>query len=127
MHFPIRSLVYLAFAVAFLLGAVDGGSVLLTRIATPDDVKAAGQAAAEAVDGMPTNRRTAEVAYAAAADMARRDSVGVATKGFTVYPDGRVRLTGTRTAPTVLMHRIPALEEWTRVTATVTVAALPYH
>ena len=47
-------------------------------------------------------------------------------KSFTLYPDGKIELTGARTAPTLLIDRIPALRHYTQVKATKTVTALPF-
>lgn len=124
---PIRPLCYLVVAAGFVLGAVDGGSVVLTRLAVPDDVRAAGQAAAGAVEGQPTNRQTAAVAYEVASDQARPHGLTVSRNGFTLYPDGRVQLTASRTAPTLLLDRVPALQHFAEASVTETVAALPYR
>ncbi len=48
------------------------------------------------------------------------------SKGFTIYPDGRVTLTGTKTAPTILLHRLSFLSHFAEVSTTVTVEPLPY-
>ncbi len=47
-------------------------------------------------------------------------------KDFTIYPDGRVTLTGVKTAPTLLLDRVSVLKHFTQVSTTVTVTALPY-
>lgn len=117
---------YLLAATLFLLALVDGGSLVLTRLAVPDDVRAAGHAAADAVVGMPATRQTVVVAYDAAAYSARKHGLSVRRKDFTVYPDGRVTLTASRTAPTLLADRVPALRNLVVVNSTATVEALPY-
>ena len=48
------------------------------------------------------------------------------SKGFAIYPDGRVTLTGTKTAPTILLHRLSFLRHFAEVSTTVTVEPLPY-
>jgi hypothetical protein len=123
---PLRGTLWFASAALVLLALVDGGSVMLTRLAVPEDAKTAGQVAAEATEGMPANRQTALAALGAAQDQARTEGITVADEDFTVYPDGRVKLTATRTAPTLLLHRIERLRSYTEVSTTVTVKALPY-
>jgi len=113
--------------VTFLVALGDGGSVVLTKMAVPDDTRAAGHAAAEAVVGMPTTRQTAVTAFAAAQDASSRQALSVRTKGFTLHGDGRITLTATRTAPTLVLHRIPILRDITIVSWTATVRALPYR
>ena len=122
----LRPVTYLAVAALFLLGVVDGGSVFLALMSVPDRAREVGHAAARAVEGQPANQHNARVAYDAAVHAANTRTLTVETKGFTLYPDGRVTLTATRTAPTLLLERIPPLRHLAQATATVTVSALPY-
>ena len=124
---PIRPIGYLLVASAFIGGGIDAGSVVLTRLTVPDQVLEAGQAAAAAVEGRQATRQNAAVAYAAASEEARPHGLKIKAKSFTLYPDGRVELTGSRTAPTLLLDRIPALRHFTHVKATTTATALPFR
>ena len=49
------------------------------------------------------------------------------SKDFTIYPDGSVTLTGTKTAPTLLMQHVAVFDHLTHVSTTVTVEPLPYN
>lgn len=122
----LRALVWL-FAAAFLvLGAVDGGSVFLTRMSVPDEARRAGYAAAAAVADEEATPQTVRVAFDAARENARGRNISISTKSFILYADGRVSLTARRTAPTLLLHRISALRHFAEVRATVTVTAVPF-
>lgn len=122
----MRAMVWLFAATVLVLGAVDGGSVFFTRMSVPDEARQAGYAAASAVEEQEATPRTVRVAFDAAREEARGRNISVSTKSFTLYPDGRVTLTARRTAPTLLLHRISALSDWTEVRATVTVTAVPF-
>ena len=118
----LRDMVFLLVSALFVLGAVDGGSVFLTRMSVPDAARQAGYAAAAAAENQPTTRQTAMVAFRAARKDAATRNLVVRPKDFTLYPDGRVTLTADRTAPTMLLHRISALRHLTDVSVTVTVS-----
>jgi hypothetical protein len=105
---------------------IDGGSIFFTRMSVPDAAKNAGYAAAKAAEGQPTTRRTVLVAYEAAREDGAKRNLQIRTRNFTLYPDGKVKLTATRTASTVALHRISAWSHWADVSATVTVSALPF-
>jgi hypothetical protein len=117
---------FLVVAAVIVLAALDGGSVALTRLELPDNVKTAGYAAAHVSNAGPTDRQTALAAWRAAEQSAEKDGFRVRPKNFTIYPDGRVQLTGTRVAQTLLLHHLHALEYLARVTSTQTVKALPF-
>lgn len=123
---PVRGLVMLVVTVGFVVAAIDAGSVVMNRMTVPDDVRAAGHAAAEVAKNQPATRQTALAAYEAAVDDARQTGITVQTKGFTLYPDGRVTLTAGKTAPTLLLDRIAALRDLAEVRTTVTVEPLPF-
>lgn len=123
---PLRPIGYLLVASAVLGFGIDAGSVVLTRLSVPDEVREAGQAAAAAVEGEPATRQTAAVALAAAAEEGRPHGLEFRAKSFTLYPDGKVELTGTRTAPTLLLDYLPPLRHFTTVKSTATVTALPF-
>lgn len=109
-----------------VLALVDGGSVFLSRMSVPDQARQAGYAAAAAVENEKATPRTVRVAFDAAREDARARNISISTKSFTLYPDGRVTLTARRTAPTLLLHRIPALSHLADVRATITVTAVPF-
>lgn len=123
---PLRGLVMMAFAVGFVLVAIDGGSVVLTKMSSPDDVRSIAHVAAATAERQPTTPRTARAAYDAAVADAKQYAITVHTKGFTIYPDGRVTLTGVKTAPTIFLDRVAALRGLADVSTTVTVEPLPY-
>ena len=113
-------------SVVLVLTVIDGGSIFLTRMSVPDAAKNAGYAAAAAAEGQPTTRRTVLVAYNAARDDCQKRNLKIKTGNFTLYPDGKVKLTASRTASTLVLRRIPSWSHWADVSATVTVSALPY-
>jgi hypothetical protein len=122
----VRGLALILAAVVFLLSVIDGGSVFLTRVSVPDAARNAGYAAARAAENQPMTRRTVLVAYTAARDDGEKRNLQIKTKNFTLYPDGKVKLTASRTAGTLVLRRIPSWSHWADVSATVTVSALPY-
>jgi hypothetical protein len=118
-----RCLILISLAVVGLL-AIDGGSVLLTRLATPDELESAGQKAAAVVahrsEGVPTPQ-TAMAALEAARAEAREHEITLSEDDFLVYADDSVELTGVATAPTLLLQRVPFLADLAEVTTTMTV------
>lgn len=121
----LRGLVLTLAAAVFVLSAIDGGSIFLTRMSVPDAAKNVGYAAAKVAEGQPTTRHTTLLAYEAArADGKERDLE--ISRDFTLYPDGKVKLTATRTAPTLVVRRVSSWSHLAEVSATVTVSALPY-
>ena len=120
------ALVWFIGAAILVLSLIDGGSVAITRAAVPDDARDAGYAAAEAVEGLPGTQHAALIGYEAATRRGTATALHIERKGFTVYPDGRVTLTVSRTAPTLVFKHLPVLRDLTVVTATTTVTALPY-
>ena len=86
----------------------------------------AGYKAAEVAKTGPAVRQVAHNALATARQDADTHDIKVPSKGFTIYPDGRVTLTGTKTAPTILLHRLSFLSHFAEVSTTVTVEPLPY-
>ena len=109
-----------------VLSAIDGGSIFLTRMSVPDAALNAGYVAAAAAKGQPTTRGTALVAYRAAREDGKKRHLHIRAKDFTLYPDGKVKLTATRTARTLILHRFSASSHLAEVSATVTVSALPF-
>ena len=95
-------------------------------MSSPDDVKGAGYAAAAVAEKLPTNQRAAVIALHVAERDAESHGITVKDTSFVIYPGGRVKLTGTKTAPTVLFHHLSWLAPLARVSTTVTVDPLPY-
>lgn len=118
-----RSLTAVA-AVALALLVIDGGSVLLTRLTTPDELEGAAQKAAAVVahrdEGVPTPQ-TAMAALEAARAEAGKHEITLSEDDFLVYADDSVELTGVATAPTLLLQRVPFLADLAEVTSTMTV------
>ena len=123
---PLRPIGYFLVAAVVVGFGIDGSSVVMTRLSTPDEVRKAGQAATEAVRGMPVDRRAATIAFTAAADEGRAHGLRIRPRDFRLFPDGRVELTAARTAPTLLLDHISPLSDLTRVESSATVTALPY-
>lgn len=127
MRIPgLRPLIWTALALVLTLAALDTGSVVLTRLAVPDQAREAGYAAAEAVRDQPVDRQSAQVALRAAREQAGTTGNSVRARDFVLRRDGEVSLTAGRTAPTLVLHRIPQLRHLARVTESVTVSRLPY-
>jgi hypothetical protein len=118
-----KTVVMLVLVVAGLI-ALDGGSVVLTKLSSPDWVRDAGYKAAAVVasrdEAVPTPS-TARSALSAARAEAQRHDITVDDDGFYVYADDRVDLTGVATAPTLFLRRIPFLEGLAQVSTTMTV------
>ena len=122
--FAVRKMAGLV-VVAFLgLAAIDGGSVLLTTLATPDDLEEAGFKAAAVVsrsnDPVPTTTTAVAALEAARAEAGKHD-ITVREDDFTIYADDTVELTGATTAPTLLFKRVPFLQGLAEVVTTLTV------
>jgi hypothetical protein len=98
---------------AVVLVVIDGGSCVVARMSVTDQVKDAGLAALQAVEGQPLTQRTVERAYQAASAVAAPSATVDADgpTGFSMTRDGSVTLTLRRTAPTLLLHRIGPLAE----------------
>ena len=120
------ALAWFVMAALLIVTLIDGCSVAIVRAAVPDGARDAGNAAVQAVEGLPGTQQSAVVAYDAATLRGSAAALHVDRKGFTVYPDGKVTLTVTRTAPTLVFKHLPVLRDLTVVTATTTVTALPY-
>jgi hypothetical protein len=123
--FNLRTAMVMAALVLAVL-ALDAGSVALTKMSSADDVQQAGYRAAEVAKNGTANRQTAVAALAAAGQDAETHEITVQGKDFTIYPDGRVTLTGTKTAPTLLMKHLSVFDRLIEVSTTVTVEPLPY-
>lgn len=132
MRFPAppisRSGIGLMLAAAlFLIALIDGGSIVMSRLTVPDDAMAAGHEAAQAVEGLPVTQQTVVLAFEAAQGAATPRGVTVEADDFALYADGRVTLTVSRTAPTLLLQHVPGLRDLARVSSTTTVTALPFY
>jgi hypothetical protein len=104
----------------------DGGSVLAMNFIVPDDTSAAGKAAASAVEEMPTDEQAVTSAFAAARTAGTEDSLRIHRRGFRLFPDGRVTLTASREAPTLVFEHLPWLNELTDISATTTEEPQPF-
>ena len=93
---PVRATISVTIVIVLGLFLIDGGSVAITRASVPDDARDAGYAASEAVEGVPRTQQAAVVAYEAATRRGTAAALHIERKGFTVYPDGKVTLTVTR-------------------------------
>lgn len=121
----VRTVGWVVGAAAVLVLVVDGGSVGLTKMMVGDDAKEAARNAAKAVTNQPINPVTAVVAYDAATEVTQ-ESEDVAilknppgeTEDFRVGPDGSVRLTLEKQAPTLVWKHLPKLGDYTTVRVT---------
>jgi hypothetical protein len=100
--------------------------VVLTSLSVPDDTAAAGQAGAAAVEGVSATPRSAMTAFDAAQVAGIGTSLRVHTKGFRLFPDGRVSLTASRVAPTLVLHRLPWFRDRAVITSSTTAQPLPF-
>jgi hypothetical protein len=124
---PARSAIVWLLAVALqLVALVDGGSIMLTELSVPDGTEVSGQAAVAAVEGLPATKHNAVIAYTAAQAAGDELTLHIHTEGFRLYPDGRVTLTASRTAPTLVFHRLPWFRDLTLVSFSSTVEGLPF-
>ena len=121
----VRGLLLLI-AVVIVLIAIDGGSVFLTKISPPTTSRApATRRLRWRRRCRPTSRRRSSLCTWPSG-MPRATASPVKDTSFVIYPGGRVTLTGTKTAPTVLFHHFSWLASLARVSTTVTVDPLPY-
>jgi hypothetical protein len=105
---------------------VDAGSVVWARAVVPGEVREAGRVAAQRVAELPRQRRAAILAHRAADREGRVRGLTVARDDFALLRDGSVRLRGSRTAPTLVLDRLPRLQELTLVEASAVVAPPAY-
>ena len=105
-------------AVLAVLGLIgfDAISLGLARFTAEDHAQAAARAAASTF----AQTHTPQAAYDAALGevVAHGDTIDPAS--FTTAQDGAVTLTLSRTAPTLLLERVPPLRDWAQMSATVT-------
>ncbi len=99
-----------------VLGLVvfDGVALVAATFQTEDAATSAARAAAESFRSSHDVQKAYDAAYAEVADSG--DSVG--TKDFRVAADGRVTLSVTRTAHTLVLRKIGPLEHFATRTAT---------
>ncbi|MEP7193012.1 MAG: hypothetical protein ABI903_09125 [Actinomycetota bacterium] len=101
---------------------LDAGSVVLTKMSLTDDAGKAGRAAAQAVSGLPVTSAAATVGYRAAGQVAAfNEGEEVQRSDFEVLPGGGVSLTLVRTAPSLVLGRVPWLAKYGVVSASVVV------
>lgn len=123
VHIPGRRLLTLLPLIALpVLAAADLGSIALVRLAAEDDAGEAARAGMTAIQfGQKATPEAAEVAYAAAASVAKLHRQIIDQQTFTIYADGAVKLTATRHSPTLLFQHLPGLRGLTDSTVTVTI------
>ncbi len=131
MPFPgQRILVTLPLIALPLVAVADLGSVVLVQLSVPDDTQEAGRAATQAIAFKVTptaaTQANAEAAFAAASEVASVHRQQVDPTTFAVLPDGSVRLTVTKTAPTMLFEHVPGLRDFARASSTATVPIVRY-
>jgi hypothetical protein len=104
------------FALVGLL-VVEGGSIIWARLKASD---AADSAAIAAADSFSQNHDVRFAREAALDAVERKDPDARLVEPFKVQPDGTVRVTVLKRAPTVLVDRIGLTEDWAiiRITAT---------
>ena len=102
-----------------LLGVVgfDLASLASTRFQAEDHAQSAARAAARAWTGPAT----LQAAYDAAVAEVVEHGDTIDPQSFSVRPDGTVTLTLLRTAPTLVVEKVPPLKEFTEVRRTVSV------
>lgn len=121
-----RTVAWIAFGLVAVGALVDAGSCSLARVQVDDSAKTAARIAVQAVNGQPVNTATAQAAYdaAQAALPSTEESVVTNAPGdaqdFRLGADGSVTLTVQRTAPTLFFKYLPALEDYTVASVTVT-------
>jgi hypothetical protein len=103
-----------------ILLAVDLGSSALVRMSVPDDANDAARAGVTAItyNNGPVTPATAELAYTAAADVAKLNRLDLDRQTFTVFADGSVQLSAHRKVPTVLFKHLPWVKDHLDVTST---------
>lgn len=106
-----------------VLLAGDLGSVALVRLAAEDDAGEAARAGMSAIQFGPTvTPQTAEMAYRSASEVAELHRLTIDQQSFTIYADGAVKLTATRTAPTLVFKHLPGLRHFAVSSTTVMVS-----
>lgn len=125
-HSPLRPLGLTVAAAALIGVAIDAGSVTLARLAADHNVESVGVAAAESVKSRPITSDTAALALKVARSKGRLEGLRVQGGTFRLYRDGRLHLTASAKAPTVLLKHVEPLRHLTSVSVSATVVASPY-
>lgn len=98
----------------FAIVCFDAVSVGVTKIGVEDTARNAARAGSEAwVQSKDVNR-----AFKAAADYAEDHGATISRKSFVVDRNGKVTVTVSKEATTLLLFRTKKTAEWTKVTAT---------
>jgi hypothetical protein len=123
-----RPLTVLPMIILPIVLAWDGGAVTLMRMSVPDDAQQAGQAAVLAIQYMTGNPTTdeAQSAFNAAKQVTDEHGETLDPTSFTIFQNGSVRLTVTRSISTVLFKYLPGLSDLDKTTTTVTVNRSTY-
>lgn len=126
LRLRVRALALVVGLTALSAIGVDAGSVAVSRLMVPEEVRQVGQATADAIDGEPATQRSVTIALRVATSEAAKRGLHVKRSSFRLFQGGRVQLTGTKTARTLLIHRFEPLRHHTRVTASTSVTPLPF-
>ena len=118
---------WLLILATLLVLVIDTGSIVLSRVRVKDDVLTAGLAGSGAVEGLPATPGTASVALRAAEAEAHQRRLRLQRSKFLLYAGGTVELSGSRTAPTLLLHRLEPLRHFADVRASATARPRPYQ
>jgi hypothetical protein len=122
-----RPLAVLPMIILPIVLAWDAGAVTLTHMSVPDDAQQAGQAAAQAIQYMtsPTPDE-AQAAFTAAQGVTNPNGETINPTTFTIYQDGSVTLTVSRSTDTLLFKYLPFLSGLDKTSTTVTVDRATY-
>jgi hypothetical protein len=108
----------------------DLGSVAVVQLSVPDDAQEAGRAATQAISFRVTptaaTPQNVRLAFEAASNVAALHRQTVDPSTFTVFKDGSIQLTVSKTAPTMLFKRVPGLRNLTVSKTTTTVPMVRY-
>jgi hypothetical protein len=108
----------------------DLGSVVVVQLSVPDDAQEAGRAGVQAiafkVNPTAATPQNVTAAFEAASNVAKLHRQAVDPKTFTVFKDGSVQLTVSRTAPTMLFKHVPGLRDLAVSKTTTTVPMVRY-
>jgi hypothetical protein len=123
-----RPLTVLPMIILPIVLAWDGGAVTLMRMSVPDDAQQAGQAAVLAIQYMTGNPTAdeAQSAFNSAKQVTDEHGETLDPTSFTIFQNGSVRLTVSRSISTVLFKYLPGLSDLDKTTTTVTVNRSTY-
>lgn len=131
MHIPGSRILTMLPLIALPVAIVaDLGSVTVVQLSVPDDAQEAGRAGTQAiafkVNPTAATPENVQAAFTAASTVASLHRQVVDPETFTVFKDGSVQLTVSKTAPTVLFKHIPWLRDLAVSKSTTTVPMVRY-